>query len=385
MSNKIINTYHSIASLFKLSFKLYHKNFVGIILLTGVIFSPSFTFGFLGWSESESIIFYFSVLILESVMTLGVLGIAFGNLFSAMTILRSLGIKILLGSAFVASYKYYFFISGVMGLTMPFPFSIIIITLWLVGLVLFSMVMPIFILEGWVKRDTNSLYDRFMTPSTDNFVFFLLKGLIFPVYALLAMGRSIKLSLSNKGQVFSVVVLSTVLQLFVFAILFTLFMPDLNLNIDAEDNDAIPSLLSEILSDPGIHTAIRWAQYLSALLFYPFASLLIVLLYFNSLQRRTGLLKIVDIERLSQFSNQTLGTPLGSPSADSASFVSSSPPEAEVKEKISVKEENANPDSSGESNDSIESELKEINKLLEKGLITQKEYDSKKQSILDSI
>ena len=381
MSNNIINTYHSIASLFKLSFKLYHENFVGIILLTGVILSPSFAFGILGWSEPESVIFYLSVLILESVMTLGVLGIAFGNLFSAMTILRSLGIKILLGSAFVASFKYFFFISGVMGLTMPFPFSIIIITLWLVGLVLFSMVMPIFILEGWVKRDTNSLYDRFMTPSTDNFFFFLLKGLIFPVYALLAMGRSIKLSLSNKGQVFSVVVLSTVLQLFVFAILFTLFMPDLNLNIDAEDNDAIPSLLSEILSDPRIHTVIRWAQYLSALLFYPFTSLLIVLLYFNSLHRRSG----VDIERLSQFSNQTLGTPLGSPSADSASFVSSSPPEAEVKEKISVKEENANPDSSGESNDSIESELKEINKLLEKGLITQKEYDSKKQSILDSI
>ena len=381
MSNNIINTYHSIASLFKLSFKLYHENFVGIILLTGVILSPSFAFGILGWSGPESVIFYLSVLILESVMTLGVLGIAFGNLFSAMTILRSLGIKILLGSAFVASYKYYFFISGVMGLTMPFPFSIIIITLWLVGLVLFSMVMPIFILEGWVKRDTNSLYDRFMTPSTDNFFFFLLKGLIFPVYALLAMGRSIKLSLSNKGQVFSVVVLSTVLQLFVFAILFTLFMPDLNLNIDLNDNDAVPLLLSEILSDPGIHTAIRWAQYLSALLFYPFASLLIVLLYFNSLHRRSG----VDIERLSQFSNQTLGTPLGSPSADSVSFVSSSPPEAEVKEKISVKEENANPDSSGESNDSIESELKEINKLLEKGLITQKEYDSKKQSILDSI
>ena len=128
-------------------------------------------------------------------------------------------------------------------------------------------------------------------------------------------------------------------------------------------------------------TASRWAQYLSALLFYPFASLLIVLLYFNSLHRRSG----VDIERLSQFSNQTLGTPLGSPSADSASFVSNSPPEAEVKGKISVKEENVKPDSSGESNDSIESELKEINKLLEKGLITQKEYDSKKQSILDSI
>ena len=70
----------------------------------------------------------------------------------------------------------------------------------------------------------------------------------------------------------------------------------------------------------------------------------------------------MDIERLSQFSNQTLGTPLGSPSDESASFVSSSPPEAEVKEKISVKEEKAKSDSSGESNDSIVSKIKERKK-----------------------
>ena len=48
-------------------------------------------------------------------------------------------------------------------------------------------------------------------------------------------------------------------------------------------------------------------------------------------------------------------------------------------------DESEKSDSTGESNDSIEIKIKEINNLLEKGLITQKEYDSKKQSILDSI
>ncbi len=381
MSNNIINSYHSFSSLFKLGFKLYKNNFLGIILLTGVILVPSLVSGFIGMSQVESIIFYFSVLILESAMTLGVLGIAFGNLFSVKTILRSMGIKILFGSACVASYKYFFFIFGVMGLTLPFPFNIIIIILWLLGLLMFSMVMPIFILEGWTKRNTGSLYDRFMTPSTDEAIIFIFKTIIFPVYALLVIWRSIKLSLSNKGQLFSVVVLSTILQFIVFAIFFALFMPEFNLNADQNQSSSLPTLLSELLNNPEVHLSIRRSQYLAALLFYPFASLLIVLLTFNSLHRRSS----VDIGQLSQFSNQTLGTPLGSPSADSASFVSSTPSEAEVKEKISVNEEKTKSYSSNESNDSPEEKLTKLAELKEKGLIDENDYNSKKEEILKTI
>ena len=83
-------------------------------------------------------------------------------------------------------------------------------------------------------------------------------------------------------------------------------MPDLNLNIDPNDNDAVPLLLSEILSDPGIHTAIRWAQYLAYLLFYPFASLVITFLYFDLAQRQ----QVLNMDHLSKFSNQFFGTPL---------------------------------------------------------------------------
>ena len=121
-----------------------------------------------------------------------------------------------------------------------------------------------------------------------------------------AMGRSIQLARTNLSRVFVVVVISTLMQFFVFAILFTLFMPDLNLNIDPNDNDAVPLLLSEILSDPGIHTAIRWAQYLASLLFYPFASLVTTFLYFDLAQRQ----QVLNMDHLAKFSNQFFGTPL---------------------------------------------------------------------------
>ena len=133
-----------------------------------------------------------------------------------------------------------------------------------------------------------------------------------------------------------VVVISTLMQFFIFAILFTLFMPDLNLNIDRNDNDAVPLLLSEILSDPEIHTAIRWAQYLASLLFYPFASLVTTFLYFDLAQRQ----QVLNMDHLAKFSNQFFGTPLTG-TAEPASQA-----EEEVVEPSEV--EILNPDSSEE-------------------------------------
>ena len=133
-----------------------------------------------------------------------------------------------------------------------------------------------------------------------------------------------------------VVVISTLMQFFVFAVLFTLFMPDLNLNIDTEDNDVVPILLSEILSDPGVHTAIRWAQYLASLLFYPFASLVTTFLYFDLAQRQ----QVLKMDHLAKFSNKIFGTPLTG-TAEHASQA-----EEEVVEPSEV--EILNPDSSKE-------------------------------------
>ena len=278
----LLNYNHSISSIFILSVKFYQKNIIPILFLTAALVAPAFLIGFIGWSEPESIVFFLSVHLLEGAITLGVLGTAFGSFFPTLGILRAFRSPLILGAVHVAILQYLLFITGVMGLTLPFPFSILVIALWLGGLLLTSMAQPIFIVEG--------------------------------VRGMRAMARSIQLARLYLSRVFVVVVISTLMQFFVFAILFTLFMPDLNLNIDQNENAVVPSLFSEILSDPGIHTAIRWAQYLASLLFYPFASLVTAFLYFDLAQRQ----QVLNMDHLAKFSNKLFGTPLAG-TAESAS------------------------------------------------------------------
>ena len=64
--------------------------------------------------------------------------------------------------------------------------------------------------------------------------------------------------------------------------------------------------MSEILNDPEVHIAIRWSQYLASLLFYPFASLVTGLLYFDLANRQ----HVLNVDKLAQFSNRMFGTSL---------------------------------------------------------------------------
>ena len=278
----LLNYSHSIPSLFIMSGRLYQKNIIPILFLTATLIAPAFLIGFAEWGEAESILFFLSVHLLEGAITLGVIGKAFGSYFPSLGILRAFRSPLFLGAIHVAILQYLLFITGVIGLRLPFPFSILLVSLWLVGLLLTSMAQPVFIVEG--------------------------------VRGMRAMGRSIRLARGDLSRVFVVVVISTIMQFFVFALLFTLFMPDLNLNIDPNDNEVLPFNLSEILSDPGIHLAIRWTQYLASLLFYPFASLLTCLLYFDLAQRQ----QVLNVDQLAKFSNQLFRTPLAG-TAESAS------------------------------------------------------------------
>jgi len=303
----LLNYNHSIPSLFILSGRLYQKNIIPILFLTATMIAPAFIIGFAGWGETESILFFLSVRLLEGAITLGVIGTAFISYFPSLGILRAFRSPLILGALHVAILQYLLFITGVMALTLPFPFSMLLVSLWLVGLLLTSMAQPVFIVEGF-------------------------RGIR-------ALARSIRLARGDLSRVFVVVVISTIMQFFVFALLFTLFMPDLNLNIDPNNNEALPYYLSEILSDPGIHTAIRWTQYLASLLFYPFASLLTCLLYFDLAKRQ----QVLNVDQLAKFSNQLFRTPLAG-TAESAS-----PAAEEVIEPTDV--EILDPDSSKEDKD----------------------------------
>jgi len=270
----LLNFNHSIPSLFVLSFRVYQKNFIPIIFLTSILMTPAFLIGIAGWGETESIIFFLSAHLLEGAVTLGIIGIAFGHFFPSLGILRSLRSFFFIGSIHVAILQYLVFITGVMGLTLPFPLSIIVITIWLIGLLLTSMAQPVFVVES--------------------------------VRGIRALGRSIKLARSNLSRVFLVLVISTVLQFFLFALIFSIFMPDLNLDLQKNEGEGLPILFSEILSDPRINQAIRWAQYLVSLLFYPFASLLCTFLYFDLAKQQNHL----NISHLEQMSNKLFGTPI---------------------------------------------------------------------------
>ena len=65
----LLNFNHSLSSLFVLSFRIYKKNFISILFLTVALVAPAFFMGFAGWGETESIVFFLSVHMLEAAIT----------------------------------------------------------------------------------------------------------------------------------------------------------------------------------------------------------------------------------------------------------------------------------------------------------------------------
>ena len=265
---------HTLFSLFKLGLLLFKKNLVGMLVLTVLLLAPPLVVGLAKWFETESVVFFLSMRVLESAMALGVIAMAHGSVFPPSGILRRMRSSMLFGSIHVAILQYLLFVVGVMGLTvLPFPFNFVVVVLWLAGLFYFSLAQPVFVLEG-------------------------LRGMQ-------AMVRSFRLVKTRFGRVFMVVGISMLIQFILFALFFRIFLPDLNLQTTGE-TDELQIQLSAILQDAGVHRAMRLSQYLTALLFFPFAALLTVLLYFD-LIRQEGQVKF---EQFNKMANQLFGTPL---------------------------------------------------------------------------
>ena len=270
----LLNYNHNITSLFILSLRIYKKNFIPILFLTIVMMTPAFILSIAGWGQTESIVFFISAHILEGAICLGIIGTNFGNFFPSIGVLRNFRTNFFIGSIHIAILQYILFIFGVIGLTLPFPLNIIVVSLWLIGLLMTYIAQPVFAVEG--------------------------------IRGMGALLRSIKLVKNNLAHVFFVVVLSTFLQFLIFALIFSFFMPELNLNIDENQDKRINILLSNILSDSGINNTIRWTQYIVSLIFYPFASLICTFLYFHISQND----KSLNMEHLERLSNKLFGTPI---------------------------------------------------------------------------
>ena len=175
----LLNYNHNITSLFILSLRIYKKNFIPILFLTLVMMTPAFILSIAGWGQTESIVFFISAHILEGAICLGIIGTNFGNFFPSIGVLRNFRTNFFIGSIHIAILQYILFIFGVIGLTLPFPINIIVVSLWLIGLLMTYIAQPVFAVEG--------------------------------IRGMGALLRSIKLVKNNLAHVFFVVVLSTFL------------------------------------------------------------------------------------------------------------------------------------------------------------------------------
>ena len=107
-----------------------------------------------------------------------------------------------------------------------------------------------------------------------------------------------------------VIVLLFFLYLFLpesFYVISKKFFVLVNSNVDPKQIDLF--LREEISKNPNIISAIpaiRWSQFLTSFLFYPFSSLVIGLLYFDLASRQQEM----NLDQLAQLSNRMFGTSL---------------------------------------------------------------------------
>ena len=84
----LLNYPHTLFTLFKLSWKLFQKNLVGMLVLTVVLLAPSLVLGFMKWEQVGNIVFFLSMKVLESAMALGVISMAHGGIFPPSIIIK---------------------------------------------------------------------------------------------------------------------------------------------------------------------------------------------------------------------------------------------------------------------------------------------------------
>ena len=269
---------HSFFSLFVSSFQLYRKHFLPMVLLTGVLLIPSMLLGIGGLIGAEILLFFLMWQVLDGAMALGVIGLAFGLTFPIVGILNTLRSRVFWGAMHIAVLQYLLFLFGVIGMTLPFPINVMMVSLWLFSLFAFSLVQPVYMVEQ--------------------------------VRGMSALARSFKLIRTKLSRVFGVIVISIALQFLLMWVLLQAFLPELDFDLNP-GSGALEVQILGLLQNEGVHRAIYWAKYLTALFFFPFAALLAVLLYFDLAHRESGF----QLERMEQLSRRLFGAPPQGPQA----------------------------------------------------------------------
>jgi hypothetical protein len=243
-----------------------------MVLLTGVLLIPSMLLSIGGLIETESVLFMLMMHILEGAMALGVVVLAFqGGAFPTLGILNIFRSRVFFGAMHIAVLQYMLFLFGVIGMTLPFPINVMMVSLWLFSLFAFSLAQPVYMVEQ--------------------------------VRGLPALARSFQLVRTKLSRVSGVVVTSTALQFLLMWVLLQAFLPELDFELNPDS--ALEVQIIGLIQNEEVKQAIHWAKYLTALFFFPFAALLSVLLYFDLAHQESGF----QLEQLEQLSQRWFGPP----------------------------------------------------------------------------
>ena len=243
-----------------------------MVLLTGVLLIPSMLLSIGGLIETESVLFMLMMHILEGAIALGVVVLAFqGGAFPTLGILNIFRSRVFFGAMHIAVLQYMLFLFGVIGMTLPFPINVMMVSLWLFSLFAFSLAQPVYMVEQ--------------------------------VRGLPALARSFQLVRTKLSRVSGVVVTSTALQFLLMWVLLQAFLPELDFELNPDS--ALEVQIIGLIQNEEVKQAIHWAKYLTALFFFPFAALLSVLLYFDLAHQESGF----QLEQLEQLSQRWFGPP----------------------------------------------------------------------------
>ena len=279
---------HSFFSLFVSSFQLYRKHFLPMVLLTGVLLIPSMLLGIGGLIGAEILLFFLMWQVLDGAMALGVIGLAFGLTFPIVGILNTLRSRVFWGAMHIAVLRclLFFGMIGMMGT--PFPINVMMVALWLFSLFAFSLAQPVYMVEQ--------------------------------IRGMPALARSFKLVRTKLARVFGVfMIIIIMLELFLQSLMNTFISEDdverlerlqsglvTKSQVDYTDIIGLFSQSLEIVIDP-----YRWSLYLVGIFFFPFAAILLGLLYFDLAHRESGF----QLERMEQLSRRLFGSPPQGPQA----------------------------------------------------------------------
>ncbi|MBF0289383.1 MAG: hypothetical protein HQM14_16320 [SAR324 cluster bacterium] len=237
---------HTIIQCLALGFRIYRTNFIPILILSATLLVPPIISSILNL-EIEHILFFLTIRLTEAAMTLGIVVLMFQPIFPAIGILKGTRPRLVFGAIHVGILQFIFFLVGSMFAVLPLPLNAILFFCLIISIFAFALAQTIYIIEE--ERGFRALV------------------------------ASYRLAQTNMPKTIITIILLGTIKLFFFSALFLSFIPNIELN--PSENEEVVTQMLTLLQNPEVLSALRWSQYLGYVMVYPFAAIVMVLLYFD--------------------------------------------------------------------------------------------------------